>query len=114
MPLDFIAEKREHFVKNFRQIKNIYSNQVGVINYLVECKATKHRYVCKSMSFLDESSLREIEHERDILSRLDNANIPKLLEVASSSDHIYMIKQMVSGVTLHEWIYKSYTLETKK
>jgi serine/threonine protein kinase len=52
------------------------------------------------MTFMDEDSLRDIEHEREMLSRLDHANIPKLIEVASSSDHIYMIKTMVSGVML--------------
>jgi serine/threonine protein kinase len=51
------------------------------------------------MAYLDEDSLLNIEHEREILSRLDHANIPKLIEVASSSDHIYLIKQMVSGIT---------------
>ena len=70
-----------------------------MLNYLVECKVTKHQYACKSMAYLDEDSLLNIEHEREILSRLDHANIPKLIEVASSSDHIYLIKQMVSGIT---------------
>ncbi len=59
------------------------------------------------MSFLDEGSLREIEHEQWMLSRLDHANIPKLIEVASSSDHIYMIKQLVTGILLTEWINRT-------
>jgi hypothetical protein len=69
IPGDFIAEKRHHYVENFRFLKYLKGvTGAGVQNCEVECLVTRHKYTCKNMQFLDLGKFKKIMEEKSIMS----------------------------------------------
>ena len=91
MPLDFVIERKGHYIRNYDRVREIVtSNTHQTVE--IRHKVTKNKFTCKSMPFLNKYHVENIQLEVSLFSSIDHVSIPKLVEFATSSDHIYLVK----------------------
>ncbi len=68
--------------------------------YLTEHQTLRTKRIIKQMKKQENFQLAEVE----ILKKLSNANIPKIIDVLEDEEYVFLIREYAAGKNLEEWM----------
>lgn len=102
------SERSPSNISNYLIGKEIGKGAYAIVRYAIH-KATNRKVAIKiydKSKFQDSNRLRNVHREIEILKKLNHSNVLKMYEAIETEMHLYLVLELVNGMSLNEYVKK--------
>ncbi|OMJ70598.1 hypothetical protein SteCoe_31369 [Stentor coeruleus] len=103
-----VSERSPNRIQSYLLGKEIGKGAYAVVKYAIH-RSSNRKVAIKiyeKAKFQDSSRLRNAQREIQILKKLNHSNVLKMYEAIDTEDHLYLVLELITGLSLNDYVKK--------